>query len=188
MDPIVNEESVIETPIVEEVVTEPKPQPGDKTESALLLKSLQEEREKRRILESELEEAKRNVQPQGDVFSDEGKVLDGKIAKLEAELKAEKEAKRLSTLHATYPALKDKQDEFTQYLEDNQGMGMEIAAKAFLIEKDLYETPKARKGLESASGGGRTPVQTGMTAEEIDNLRVNNYNEYARRIRLGTLK
>mgnify|MGYP001577892997 CR=1 FL=1 len=191
MTEIVNEVPVIEEPAPTEAVAEVAPEvakPGEKTDPALLLESLQKERDKRKALEAELEAERLKNQPTGEVFSDEGKVLDSKIARLEAEINATKEEKLLSGVQTTYPVLKDKSEEFQQFLSDNKGMKLETAAKAFLIENDLLEAPKPRKGLETASGGGRTPVTTGMTPEEIDNLRVNNYNEYARRIRAGTLK
>lgn len=190
MEPDVNPAPVSEEQEVTEEVTEVKPQPGEKTDSALLLKSLHEEREKRRQAEAALEaERIRASQPKVDVVSEEGKLLDSKIAALEAEIQATRAERELSKVQTTYPMLKDKSEEFEQYRAENPGMRLDVAAKAFLAENDLLEPIKPRKGLESGSGGGaRAPVSTGMTPEEIDALRVNNYNEYARRIRAGTLK
>lgn len=192
MEEVVNEIEVVATepPAAAPVVTEVEPKPGDKTEPNLLLKSLQEERAERKRLEAELEALKQNpTEPQGDVFSEEGKLLKGEIAKLEAKIAASETAKKLESVQQTYPALLDKQNEFDEFLELNPGMKIETAAKAFLVENDLLETPKPRKGLENASGGGRTPVVSeGMSAEEIDNLRNNNYREYSKRLRAGTLK
>lgn len=191
-EPIVNEDPVIEDPITEEVVTPEvtpvEPKAGEKTDSALLLQSLQKEREKRKTLEAELQALK--TQSETEVFSDEGKVLDSKISQLQAEIQAGKEEKLMSGVQSTYPVLKDKSEEFEQFRADNPGMRIETAAKAFLIENDLLDTPKPRKGLESASGGGRVPVQEAgtLSAEEADELRVSNYREYAKRLRNGTLK
>ena len=67
-------------PVVKEEAT-----PGTKTDSALLLKSLQEEREKRRELEEELTNLKSSV-PSDEVFSDEGKALKSEINILKSEL------------------------------------------------------------------------------------------------------
>lgn len=191
MTEVVNEGQVTPdpTPIVEVTPIVPEIKPGEKTDSALLLKSLQEEREKRRQAEADLEaERIRNSQPQGQVVSDEGKLLDTKISALEAELRASRQDREMASVTNKFPAIGDKREEFEQFIADNPGMRLETAAKAFLVENDLLEPTQSRKGLESGGGGGRAPVTTGMTPEEIDSLRVNNYNEYARRIRAGTLK
>ncbi len=185
----VNEAPLSEEHQVTEEVTEVKPQPGEKTESALLLKSLHEEREKRRQLEAELEaERIRNTMPTAQVVSDEGKMLDTKIAALEAEVRATRQEREMASITAKFPAIQDKSEEFEQFKLDNPGMRLETAAKAFLVENDLLEPAQPRKGLERSTGGGRAPVSTGMSPEDIDDLRVNNYNEYARRIKAGTLK
>ena len=189
----VNEVPVSGEPITPEVVTPEVPKPGEKTDPALLLKSLQEERDKRKVLEAELEtERQKNVSENtGEIVSDEGKALLTKISTLEREIIQGKEQDQIRTLQVQFPALKDKADEFEVYRTSPEyaGMKLETAAKAFLAENELLVTPKSRKGLENAAGGGqRAPQSQGMTPEEIDNLRVTNYNEYARRIRVGTLK
>lgn len=191
MTEVVNEGQLTPDPIPTEAVVEvvPEIKPGEKTDSALLLKSLQEEREKRRQAEADLEaERIRNSQPQGQVVSDEGKLLDTKISALESELRVSRQEREMTSVQTKFPAIEDKREEFEQFIADNPGMRLETAAKAFLVENDLLEPVQPRKGLEAAGGGGRAPVPTGMTPEEIDALRVNNYNEYARRIRTGTLK
>lgn len=182
---IVNEEPVIEVPEVTEEVTEVTP-PGAKTEPELLLKSLQEERDKRRDLEAELQRMK-DAPESTDVFSDEGKALQAQIAELKATLRTTEEKTALQALETKYSPLKDKASEFETYRLENPGMKIETAAKAFLTENDLFVAPKARKGLENATGGGRVPQKTGFTPDEIDELRVNNYAEYTKRLRNGTL-
>lgn len=193
MEPDVKEAPVSEEQAPAEVVTPAapvEPKPGEKTDSALLLKSLQEEREKRRQAEAELEaERIRASQPKVEVVSDEGRLLDTKISALEAEIRATKQEREFSSLQTKYPAIADKREEFEQFLLDNQGMKLETAAKAFIVENDLAAPAQPRKGLEAPSGGGKTPVpQDGMTPDEADELRKNNYNEYARRIKAGSLK
>lgn len=190
MDEVVNQEEVVvtEQPNPAEVVTEVVPRPGDKTEPNLLLKSLREEREKTDRLEAELKALKQTTTESGEVYSDEGKALLKKISALETQLSAKQQAEILQGVTSTYPVLKDKQAEFEQFMADNPGMRTETAAKAFLVENDLLETPKPRKGLENNSGGGRVPVQSdGMSAKEADDLRVNNFREYSKRIKAGTL-
>ncbi len=183
--PIVNEEPVIEVPEAEEVVTEPAPLPGQKTESVLLLESLQKERERRRIAEEELE-ALRN-KPEGEYTSDEGKLLKAEIDRLAKQLENSSRNDQLATLRTSFPALKDKAQEFENYLEENKGMKLEVAAKAFLVENNLFESPAPRRGLERDTGGTRTPVKTGRTEAEVSELRKNNYRQYEKELRAGTL-
>ncbi len=182
---VVKEVPVTEEPKAEEIVIESEPKPGEKTDSAKLLESLQKEREKRRLVEEELKALKT---PNGeDIVSDEGKMLHGEIIALKEKLSAKEKQESLSALETQFPALRDKAIEFEEFLAENTGMRIDTAAKAFLIEKDLLPT-QPRKGLEKPSGGGRTPIKEGFTAEEVDNLRINNYPEYSKRIRNGTLK
>lgn len=164
------------------------PAPGSQTDPALLLKSLQEEREKRRIAEEAL--ARATAPGADEVFSDEGKVLLNKITQLESVITTKESKELLSTLQTTYPALADKASEFDNFRNDpaNAGMKLETAAKAFLAENGLLGTP-TRKGLEQPSGGGRTAPPTGqMTPAELDDLRINNYRKYSDMIRKGQIK
>lgn len=183
MEEVVKEaEIVTETPIVETVVT---PQPGEKTDSALLLKSLQEEREKRRLADAEVERLTALHNPD-DIVSDEGRAILGKLAPLQAEIATLKLRETMNILEASYPALKDKQAEFQTYLQENPGVRPEIAAKAFLVDHNLFEAP-ARKGLENSTGGAREPQKTGMSAEDIDNLRNTNYRKFSDMVRKGQI-
>ena len=193
---IVKEEPVIEAPETTEEVTEVV-LPGAKTESAMLLESLKEEREKRREearlrleAETELQRLKSAPEVVGDVFSDEGKALQAQILALQGKLATTETETKLAALQTKFPALKDKEEEFKDYLlnPENSGMRVETAAKAFLTENNLLNTPTTRKGLERDTSGGRVPVKSGFTPDEIDDLRVNNYQEYRKRIKDGTLK
>lgn len=182
MEEVVKEEEIVtETPEAEEVVTT---QPGEKTDSALLLKSLQDEREKRRVLEEELK--KLQDASQGDIVTDEGKALLKKISDLESDLDHRKTQETLTTLQTTYPALKDKAADFQIYVEANPGLPMDVAAKAFLVDNNLLTG--ARKGLERSTGGSRAPQSTGITPEEADNLRVTNFRKYSDMVRKGEIK
>lgn len=193
MEEVVNQEVVTESPAPAEVVTEAAPvvtKPGEKTDPALLLKSLQEEKAKRRQLEADLAEARARVPAEQVAFSEEGKSILTVVNSVKTELEQTKEQLAMERLIAANPQLKDKQAEFEEFRlnPENAGMSLQTAAKAFIVEKDLIEKPVQRKGLEPATGGGRTVPQQGMTPEEIDRLRVENYREYAKRIRNGTLK
>lgn len=197
MDTIVKppegEEVITPPTAVDSVVETPEPAvvpPGAKTPPELLLKSLQEEREKNRKLEQDLLEARKASEKSGsEVFSDEGKVLDGRIAQLSAEISAQKEGERIRAVQAVYPAIVDKADEFEAYrvLPENAGMPIETAAKAFVIENDLQEKPITRKGLEKETGGVREVPKVGRTPEEVDKLRVDNFRQYSKELRAGTL-
>lgn len=188
MEPIVNEPEVIEQVSPVEVVTETVPKPGERTDSALLLESLQKERDKRRQLEAELAQVRTQVPAEQVAFSDEGKSILKVVDSVKTELTRTQEELAMERVLSANPQLKDKKAEFEEFRLDpsNAGMSLQTAAKAFIVEKDLVEK-SPRKGLEPASGGGRTVPQIGMTPDEIDNLRVTNYREYAKRIRNGTL-
>lgn len=177
---IVNEEPVIEVPETTEEVTEVE-LPGAKTESVLLLESLQEERRKRKELEAELEATKST-----GTYTDADEV-NRQVAEIKARLDATIEASHLAELQAKYPALKDKVTEFNEYRDDpeNTGMNLGAAAKAFLAERDLLVTP-ARKGLETGTTA-RQPVKTGRTEQEIAELRTTNYRQYMKELKAKTL-
>ena len=182
--PVVNEAPVTAEPTKEPVVVTPEEPttqpatPGSKTDPNLLLKSLQEEREKRRIAEEELASIKSSVPADTEAFSDEGKLLESKIRALETKVSEVTSELTREKLIAGNPFLKDKWDDFETFrLEpENKGMNMRTAAKAFLAEHGQLEP--TRKGLEKPTGGPRTPTPSGMTAEEIENLRKTNYRKY----------
>jgi hypothetical protein len=193
MTEVVKVDPVTGEPIPEVVVTTPVPKPGEKTDPALLLASLQEERAEVRRLKEEnevLRNQKPTETPSGEVFSEEGKVLDAKIAQLQAEREAEKLEKALSSVQTQFPVLADKAAEFEAYRAANPGMKLETAATAFLVENNLLETTPPRKGLELSSGGPKAPVinDGSMTPDEVDQLRITNYREYVKRLKEGTLK
>jgi len=170
------------TPTPEDVA---KPAPGDKTESALLLKSLQEEREKRRQLEEENEALKSSTLSE-DIPSDEGKALkkliddqNAKIAKLEDE-------KQLDKVYAQFPDIKGLSSEFETYKAEFPRHKLENVAKLFLAEKGLLDT--SRKGLEKSTGGTRVPLSSGMSVEDVKTLRETNFRQYQDMLRKGQIK
>lgn len=185
------------TPGTEVTVPAPAPKPGEKTDPAMLLESLKDEREKRRKdgekiadLESELTRLREANPENGDVVSDEGKALLKQIDGLKSKLASQEEQERLKNAQLTYPAIKDKAAEFEAFRTDpaNKGMSVEVAAKAFVVEFDLMEG-KPRKGLETPTGGSRAPQPSGlMTPDEADKLRTTNYREYSRLVREGKIQ
>src|SRR3990167_5694608 len=166
-------ETPTESGVVPEGAIPGTPQAGDKTDPNLLLKSLQEEREKRREVEQRLLTLEEGLNP--SVPSEtEGE----DISSLRAELAEVKTKQQRSEVIESYPALKEVWSDFEEFRldSDNKGMNMRTAAKAFLTEKGLLE-PK-RKGLEKPTGGPRVPLLTGMTAEEVKHLRETNFKKY----------
>ena len=200
---VVNEEEMTSLPISEDIKTQsvaqdtevkeetsvqPAIQAGDKTPPNALLKSLQEEREKRRMLEEEIQSLKSSALPVPEVYSDEAKVLADKIGSLESVISEMRTENQKKDLLISQPILKEKWDEFEEFRADpeNKGMNMRTAAKAFLVENGLLEVP--RKGLEKPTGGSRVPMASGMTAEDVDTLRQTNYRKYIDMLKKGQIK
>jgi hypothetical protein len=186
---IVNEEeSVIETPEPEEeVLPQAEPVPGSKTDPALLLKEVHKWRGLARTYKEEAETYKNATTP--EVFSDEGKALEAKIDRIAEVVLTTQSEKKREALETTYPALKVRGLEFDEFLTDPlyEALPLETAAKVFLAERNLLAKPSPRKGLEKDTGGGRVPTKTGLSPDEIDELRQSNYPEYVKRIKNGTL-
>ena len=88
----------------------------------------------------------------------------------------------------SHPQLKELWPDFETFRADpeNKGMNMKTAAKAFLVEKGILEPQ--RKGLEKPTGGPRAPIQTGMTSEDVKNLRETNFKKYEEMLKKGQIK
>ena len=117
--------------------------------------------------------------------SGEGNV---RLKELEATVGTLKEEISKARVIELNPQLKEVWSDFEQFRADpeNKGMNLNTAAKAFLVEKGLI-TPQ-RKGLESVTGGSKVPQPSGMTTQEIEDLRKNNYKEYQKRLMSGEIK
>jgi len=174
-----------------EIIEEAPQIPGSKTDPDLLLKSLQDEREKRRKEQEErirLEEELKSYKTSNETvaFSDEGKLLEQKMNSMLSEFSEMKTELSKKDLIINYPILKEKWSEFEEFRTDNKGMNIKTAAKAFLTENGLLE-PK-RVGLEKSNGGARTPTPTNMTSDEIKNLRTTNFKKYQELLKKGQIK
>ena len=183
MEEIVKDVPVIEEPIVEE--TKPVLS-GDKTPPNLLLASLQEEREKRKELEDRI--ALLESSTSSDVFSDEGKALQGEIKTLKSELSEIRADNTKKDVLMSYPVIKEKWEEFETFRADpeNKGMNLRTAARAFLLDNGLLEP--TRKGLEKPTGGQRIPVSQDISAEDIKTLRETNFKKYSDMLEKGLIK
>lgn len=181
----VNQVPVSEGAASEGVTTQPKavheehlpPAPGSKTESALLLESLHEERAKRRELEAQVENLTSSVPSDTEDLT----ALRNQLASVQA-----KQAK--TEVLETYPQLKEMWQDFEQFRDDpdNKGMNLRTAAKSFMVEKGLLEPQ--RKGLEKPTGGTRTPTPTGMSMEDVKHLRETNFRKYSEMVQNGQIK
>lgn len=182
-EPVVPKESV--TPEVkEEILGEPATPKGTKTPEPNLYAALNEEREKRKAaeaerqaLEEELETIKSSVPSD---YSDEGDELKKRIDSLEDKIE-------LKDVQATYPALRDKAQEFAEFRKQYPRHKLENVAKLFLVEEGLLEAPQ-RKSLEKPTGGSRIPSPSGMSAEEISDLRQNNFRKYQKLLLEGKIQ
>src|SRR3990167_10014846 len=195
------ESTVVNTPVTQEqpldgiqpatTVSEEAMEPaqaGDKTPPNLLLKSLQEEREKRKQLEERLTQLESSALSSDEEFSDEGKALRGEIKSLAGKVSTlESELTKKDVLIA-HPVLQEKWSEFEEFRADpdNKGMNLRTAAKAYLIENGLLDVP--RKGLEKPTGGPRVPQTSGMTADDVKILRTTNFKKYQEMLAKGQIK
>lgn len=159
--------------------------PGSSTPESNLLAALKEERARRKELEDKLNNLN-TTNPTDEVYSDEGKMLAERIRQLEARDKAREDAVALERLQTQYPALKEVSEEFNEFQKDYPRHKLENVAKLFLTEKGLLDTP--RKGLEKPTGGPRVPLNLGMTVEEVENLRKNDWRKYQELLRKDQLK
>ena len=145
---------------------------GDKTDPNLLLKSLHEEREKRRVAEE------RNAVLEEQINSSDPSEPDEEVGKLKVKLAEIERKQQRSEVLELHPQLKEIWSDFEEFRtdSDNKGLSMRTAAKAFLVEKGLLEPQ--RKGLEKPTGGPKVPLSTGMTTEDIKHLRETDFKKY----------
>ena len=160
--------------------------PGSKTPEANLLAALHEERRLRKEAEDKLASVNTTI-PSDEVYSDEGRVLLAKIADLEARDKAREERMELDRLLTQFPVLKEKEAEFLEYRSSEHPRAkMSSVAKLYLSENGLLEP--VRKGLESPTGGTRSPMTSELNQEEVKNLRETNYKKYKDLLSKGLIK
>lgn len=124
-----------------------------------------------------------------DEFADPNDAVLTQLAELNAKFSALEEEKTMTSVLAKYPQIADKRVEFDTYRMEYPAHKLETVAKLFLAENDLLTEAPKRKGLEKAGGGQRVAPSTGkMTSEDVKRLRENNYSEYMKRIKAGTLQ
>lgn len=167
-----------------EVVSVPKAELDDLRHRAEVssqnFERLKKEQERSAELEATIAELSTQSVPSGQ--NDEA------ISKLQGELATIKVAQARSEVLEAHPQLKEAWDDFEKFRadEDNKGMSLKTAAKAFLVEKGLLDKP--RQGLERPTGGDRTPVSSGMSVEDVKKLRENDYKKYRELVKKGIIQ
>lgn len=173
------------------------PAPGSQTPPDKLLGALQEERRLRKEAEERAAKAEADAAAlkaagtpsvPGQEFSDEGRaIIEEHVKPLRDEITSLKEQNALKDLVATYPALKDKLSDFEEYRKVYPQAPIENVAKLFLSERGLLVSAP-RMGLETTTGGDRTPAPSGMTVAEVKTLRETNYPKYRELVLSGKLE
>lgn len=197
-NPVEIPEEVPETPTPS---VEPKAEEtpvGSKTPDNLLYLSLKEERERRQATEKrekELEEKLRSYETVGYTPYVPPEPIAPEVATtLQAVTEKLTQLERrelMRDLAEEFPQIKDKQEEFNEFLQEeaNQGLSLSRAAKLFLLEHNLLDTGKPkRKGLESPTSGSREPQTAGMTSADLKRLRENQPRKFAQMLRDGKIK
>lgn len=178
-DPEVVEEVVEETPEPEpEVTDEPEEQEAPKPPKGYVPhEALAEERRMRKQAQVEAAEAeaKLNTLSSSEPGEEEDSDLETRLERLEQE-----------TVFTKYPNLEDKREEFEVFMEENTHYPLIAGAKIFLAENDMLE-PK-RKGLERPTAGPKKPPKSGLSIEDIQNLRENQPRKYMDMIQSGKIK
>lgn len=121
---------------------------------------LKEEIKKRKELEEQLQDLQESETPEPD---DE---VNERIKKLEEQI-------AWGNLLTRFPAIGDHREEFDAWREEQHPtMGLENAAKLYLVDNDLIVAPE-RKGLEKTTAGPKTAAPPRYTKEEVDTMRIN---------------
>lgn len=175
-------------PVAPVVTSVPATPPvGSQTPPENLYAALAEERRLRKEAEDKLNTIVTTNSFEPEVVSDEGKLLKGQIDTMAAKIGQLEDEKILEKLCVQYPVLKENLDKFNEFRQaEHPRAKIESAAKIYLAENGLLEG--RRVGLENPTGGPRSPVSTGMTASDVENLRKNNWKKYTDMLSKGLIK
>ena len=124
-----------------------------------------------------------------DMLSDEGKMLKAELNAMKAKLTSYEKDKEEQAIYSSFPSLKDKKDEFKEFVDDpdNSGIKLEKLAKLFLVENGMSSEVKPRKGLEKPTGGQKANFKSGYSQDEIKRLRENQPRRYQQMIQSGKI-
>jgi hypothetical protein len=181
----------------ETVVPEPQNTPevtAPKVEDVSISKAeLEDIRHRAEVSSQNYERAKkaeariRELETNNVLLEEEGPA-NGETVRLRGEIGEIKAKLAKTEVLEAHPELKDKWNDFEKFREsdDNKGMNMKTAAKAFLVEKGLLDPQ--RKGLERTTGGSKAPQSIGMTSEEVKKLRESDFRKYRDMLIKGQIK
>lgn len=175
---------------------DPAPPKGSQTPDERQQAAFLEERRKRKDLERQIDEKNAELERlksghsdlDDDTLSEGEKALRKQIDGLHKRLDQEAESRTLEQLQAKHPVLSDKSEEFEEFRRQYPGVPLAKVANLYLSENGLLNPAPARKGLERTPGGPKTAPASGYTAEELKDLRTNNYRKYERLIEEGKIK
>lgn len=185
-EPVVSEDPQTPAPEAAVIETEPQPQaeaPTKPPKGYVSIEALHEERRMRKEAQEKLKSLSSVSAPDtsDEPEQEEPEEVDDSLAERVKRLEKD-------NLYLRHPELKDKQDEFEAFLQENPEYPLESAAKVFKAENGLYPTTPARQGLERPTGGPKTAPRMGLTPDQIKDLRENYPRKYAEMIRSGKLK
>ncbi len=172
-----------------EAAKQPASAPGSKTPENNLLAALHEERvEKQKLAEriKQLEASMSSTKPDDEIFSDEGKLLQGSISSLELKIKELEQEKELDHILSKHPEIKDVSDEFKTFRTSYPGVSLEDQAQLFLVKKGIHPG-LARKGLEQGSGGVKTAPPAAMSDDDLKRLREESPRKYLQLVSEGKI-
>lgn len=156
-----------------------------KTKNLELLKQKEHWREK---YERDINKPVPSEEIEEDLMSDEGRTLKSQINALQNKLSSFEKEREEQRVYSAYPQLKDKKEEFEEYLSnpDNSGIKLERAAKLFLVENGLLETAPQRLGLEKPTSGSKIP-KVNPTVDDFKRIRESQPRKYTEMLRKGIL-
>lgn len=177
-----------------ELQDSPEPEQDEEEEESEseILKKNRQLFERAKKAEEKAKELELKIQSLEEAPDDDEEVSEkttSELKELRRKLTEMEEKRDLDTLYAEFPVLNQKLDEFDEYRQENPGMPLKTAAKAFLAEKDLLGQTRQNPGLEPARGGVKTPPSSGkMSADDVKHLRENNFKEYRRLVSEGKIE
>ena len=171
--------------VQEETPDEVSSQPSKPPKGFVPYEALKEERTKTELLERELSSKESELADLRSSLPPEEE--DPKFSALSKQVKELQEERELDSVIAQNPLLKELRSELQEFrTKEHPRAKIASVAKVFLAEKGLLEP--TRQGLERPTGGDRTPAKTGLTNDEVAELRKTNYRKYMELVKSGALK
>ncbi|MAH46492.1 hypothetical protein CMI37_11710 [Candidatus Pacearchaeota archaeon] len=162
--------------------------------SALQKQTIELQKQKEHWREKYERDVKENAAPpsepvEEEYVTDEGQALRKELAGLKSEISTFKRNQEKTGVYSKYPQLEDKEEEFKEFQSEYPDVPLEKVAKVFLVEKDLLDKkPIKRKGLEKPTSGTKAPPSTGMSVEEVQQIRTTQPRRYIEMLKKGQIK